>query len=411
VSEREKDSLNRGYPSRMRRLVAVTLAAAPGVLAWACGGQEFLLAIGGDDATAKDVVAEGPLQVDARDDAPDASMRDAADRDGSDATAADASGADALDAPKALDAEASLDVVESDVLDAAEDVPAHCSGAFVCAPSAPTGWAGPFELYAGSNPAPACEPGFSGATLNGNAGLAASPASCDCQCDVAQGLRCGSPPIVFSPTPTVCSTACASALLTPGACTTVDMQTQCHLTVAGAGIAIPAPPISSPGSCAVLAAVGVPPYSWATFARACGASASARADCKGSSACIPAPRAPFLTSVCIEQAGDVACPGTDFTTKYLYYGSVDDTRSCAMCTCGSVTGASCSGKLTQYMSADGGCGTAQTIYDLPLTCSPLQQPADLVLSVAAQNGSCKPSPPLATGSATPATPMTFCCTP
>jgi hypothetical protein len=394
----------------MRRLVAVTMAAAPAVLAWACGGQEFKLAIRGDDATASDVVAEGPLQVDARDDAPDASVRDVVDRDGSDATTVDASAADAPWAD-ARDSDASPDAVESGVVDAAEEIPAHCGGVFVCAPSAPTGWAGPFELYAGSNPVPACEPGFEGAALNGSAGLLAPAASCDCQCDLPQGARCGSPSIVFSSTPTVCSTACTSANLTPGVCTTVDMRTLCHLTVTGAGITIPAPPIASTGSCAALSAVGVPPYSWTTYARACGASASARADCKANSVCIPAPRAPFLTSLCIEQAGDVACPGTDFTTKYLYYGSVDDTRSCATCTCGAVTGASCSGSLTQYSSADGGCDTEQTIYPLPDTCSALQQPADLRLSLTATNGSCKPSTPSATGSATPATPMTFCCTP
>jgi hypothetical protein len=382
VSERARGHANRGYSFRMRRLVAVSVAAAPAVLAWACGGQEFKLGVGGDDATT--------------------SLRDAGDRDNA---------SDAADTGHEPDGDASEDGVAADALDAAEEIPAHCAGAFTCAPSAPTGWAGPFELYAGSNPVPSCEIGFGGTTLDGNAGLSALAASCDCQCAPPQGLRCGSPPLVFSATPTACTTTCATAILTPGACTAVDVKTRCGLGITGAGVVIAAPPMSAPGSCAAVSTVTVPTASWATNARACSVSVASRADCKGSSVCIPAPSAPFLASVCIEQAGDVACPLTDFTIKHAYYGGVDDTRSCASCTCGAVSGASCSGTLTQYRSADGGCDTAQTVYDLPLTCSPIQQPADLILSVTPSTGGCKPSSPSATGTATPALPMTFCCLP
>jgi hypothetical protein len=160
-----------------------------------------------------------------------------------------------------------------------------------------------------------------------------------------------------------------------------------------------------------LAAVAVPIATWSTSARACGVSVvPARADCQGASVCVRSPSAPFRGGLCIEQAGDVACPAADYTTKYLYYGGIEDTRSCSGCTCGAVTGATCSGTLTQYTSTDGGCQTAQTIYDLPQSCSPLQQPADLMLSLTPSNGACKPSPVSAMGAAIPSKPLTFCCT-
>jgi hypothetical protein len=299
-----------------------------------------------------------------------------------------------------------------DALDAVEEVPAHCGGSFACAPAVPTGWVGPFELYEGSDPAPACESGFSGATLDGNAELSASAASCDCQCDMPQGLQCASPTIAFSSTSALCPTQCATATLTPGLCTTVDMKARCSLGVSGAPITVPTPAAPTQGSCAPVPTVGVAIPTWSTNARACGTTvAPARADCKGGNVCVPLPTSPFLTGLCIEQAGDVACPATDYTTKYLDYGGIDDSRSCSSCTCGPVIGATCSGTLTQYVSADGGCDTPQTIYALPQSCSPLQQPADVMLSLTPANGACKPSPVSATGAATPSTPMTFCCAP
>jgi hypothetical protein len=388
----------------MRWLAALALALAPAMLALACGGRAFILAPGDAEVTSSDAAVEVILEVGRGEDASDAG-RDAADREAFDAVPADSLSADAPDAAN------SPDVGGPDALDAAEEVPAHCGGPFTCIPAAPTGWAGPFELYEGSNPLPACELGFLGTTLDGNAGLSASAASCDCQCNLPEGVRCAAPTVTFSATSAVCPAACATETLTPGVCTAVDKRIGCGLGVTGATISVPAPAVAAQGTCAPLWTVGVPIATWSTSARACGASvASAHADCQGASVCVRAPSTPFRGGLCIEQVGDVACPATDYTVKYLYYGGIDDTRSCSSCTCGAVTGTTCLGILTQYNSTDGGCGTAQTIYDLPQSCSPLQQPADLMLSLTASNGACKPSPVSATGTATPSKPMTFCCT-
>jgi hypothetical protein len=391
----------------MRWLIAVGLGAAPVVLAVACAGPEFTLALRSEDATAKDV----DLEVGRGDESSDGKIVDVTERDASDASAIDGAGADAPDAADSMNAGDSVDVVGSDVLDAGADVPAHCSGVFECSPVVPTGWAGPFELYEGSNSAPACETGFSGSTLDGHAGLSAPAASCSCQCGAPQGLQCSSPTMTFSSTPTSCTTSCAAAILTPGVCTTVDMRTRCALGLTGAGMTVPAPAAPTQGSCAPVRIEGIAVATWATNSRGCVASVASRADCKVGSVCVPAPTSPFLAGLCIEQAGDVACPVTDYTTKYLYYAGITDTRGCSTCTCGAVSGASCAGSIDQYKSADAGCNTLQTIYDLPQTCAALQQPADLVLSLKASNGSCAPSVVSATGAATPTTPMTFCCAP
>jgi hypothetical protein len=375
----------------MRWLSALSSGAGAAALAIACGGEPFTIGLSGDDATATDAVVDVALEVGPED----------ASGDVSDARAADVHDAVVADAPLAFDAPAR---------DAFTDAPVHCGGA--CAPSVPGGWTGPFELYAGSSPSPMCGASFAGGTLDANAGLVAQPAACACTCDVAKGVQCSAPTTTFYASSTTCPlSSCFAVSLLDRACTTVDVTTACLLGVGGSFVSVPAP-APSLGSCTPVATVASPSLVWATNVRACGASvAPARADCAAGNVCVPVPSSPFQASVCIEQTGDVACPLTGYTAKYVYYGGVDDTRTCSTCSCGPVLGASCTGSITQFQSTDGGCTTAQTIYNLPLACAPLQQPSDLLLTLTASGGACKATPSAPTGSATPTMPMTFCCTP
>jgi hypothetical protein len=371
---------------------ALSSGAGAAALAIACGGEPFTLGLPVEDATATDVAVDVALEV---------GTEDASD-DLSEASTADVHDAAVADAPLRLDAPARDSV--------ADGLPAHCGGA--CAPAVPGGWTGPFELYAGSSPSPMCGAAFAGPTLDANAGLVAPPAACACTCDVAKGVQCSAPTTTFYPSSTTCPlTSCATVSLMDRACTTVDVTTQCLLGVGGAFVSVPAP-APSLGSCTPVATVASPSPAWATNVRACGVSvAPARTDCPAGNVCLPVPSSPFQASACIEQAGDVACPLTAYTAKYVYYGGVDDTRTCSTCSCGPVLGASCTGSITQFQSVDGGCNTAQTTYNLPLACAPIQQPSDLLLTLTASGGACKASPSAPTGSATPAKPMTFCCAP
>jgi hypothetical protein len=370
------------------------------VIVVGCGGAPFELATGGEDATASaDATADRP-------DLDSAAPEDAASERALDERALDAGLPDGRDA--SADRDASGDAAtEAGAMDAG---PAHCGGSFVCAPVVPSGWVGPFALYAGPNPSPVCGANFISAGLDGHAGLTAPPDTCACGCGSATGVQCSSPALTFYASMATCTlgTTCAGVTLTEGACTRLDMSTSCLL---GVFMSLPG---STPslGSCPGLGTTTAAPLAWTTNARACAVSQpTSPADCAAGSPCVPAPGAPYRAGLCIEQSGDVSCPAAGYTTKSLYYGGVDDTRGCSGCTCGSVTGASCSGSVTQFMSADAGCSTAQITYPLGQTCDPLQQPADVRLTLTPAGGSCAPNPVTPTGSATPSKAMTFCCAP
>ncbi len=364
----------------------------------ACGGSSFVFVPPTDDGGIGDATADNQ--------GPD----DAGPRDGSprDATA-DARGIHDATQGDALTLDAGTDVVE--------EPPTHCGGGFACAPPVPSGWKGPFELYAGAGTRPACDPGFSGTLVDGYVGLSAPPATCGCACGASTGVQCASPAINFYASSTTCSLsqACAAVMLIPGACTRVDVSSACG-TALGVAMSLPQS-TASLGSCAPVPTVSVPPLSWSTSARGCGAAQPpAQADCASGSVCVPAPSAAFKTAVCIEQAGNVAaCPSVDgalgYTSRFLYFTGANDTRGCSSCACGGVTGASCSGTVTQFQSSDGGCANSQIIYPLGQSCDPVQQPADIELAVTASGGSCAPGSTAPTGPATASTPITFGCTP
>jgi hypothetical protein len=387
----------------MRRLRVSALAAATAFALIACGGSSFVFTPVTEDASIVDAASDsreaddadsGPLE-----DAPHDATADVPDARGlHDATQGDA-----------VSFDANPDVVE--------EAPAHCGGAFACAPAVPAGWNGPFELYAGSNTAPACGAGFSGDMLDGNSGLSAAPASCGCTCGPSAGVQCSSPDLTFYASSTTCSLgeSCASAMLTQGACTQVDLSATCG-AVLSTVMSLPQSTASG-GSCAPVSTASVPPFSWSTLARACGAAQpETQADCAAGGVCVASPSSPFRSAFCIEQPGNQpTCPSIDgsvgYTSRFVYFATIDDTRGCTTCTCGQVTGASCSGTVTQFQSSDGGCDNGQIIYPLGQTCDPVQQPADLELALTASGGACAASPTGPTGSATPSNAMTFCCTP
>jgi hypothetical protein len=431
----------------MRWIVALSLGCTAGMLALECGGTAFTIDVGPADATSEgcsddvssDVSAVGDSAAsdvsvaddgDSSDVSPaDASVfsdvhtpLDAAFGDVSEAAQSDATDAGAIDA---ADASGARDAMGADArplsdasdADAEEASTPHCGGQFACAPVVPVGWTGPFELSAGATPSPMCGPNFSGPMLNGNSGLSAQPASCGCTCNPTQA-PCPATVVEFYASSSICGTVgaapCASVTLTPGVCTTVDALQTCLAGVAGVVMTIPA---SSPsqGSCTPIPNMLVPSYAWATGMRACSPSVVAQpADCPTGNLCLPAPAAPFTASLCVEQAGDTACPSADpstgYSVKHLYYGGVDDQRGCSACSCPAASGPSCAVTLNQYGSTDGGCSGMPVSYGAG-RCLPVQQPADLQVAPTASIASCAASMTTPTGSATPTKPTTFCCTP
>jgi hypothetical protein len=140
--------------------------------------------------------------------------------------------------------------------------------------------------------------------------------------------------------------------------------------------------------------------------------ALAQVDCPSGSVCAPKPIQPYEdTSLCIAQVGVVACPAADYTNRYVSYGGAKDLRRCTDCSCGPVTGSSCTGYVDVTPSSSSGpcTGTSSVRYNLPQGCAPVQQPGDFHASVTAQPGTCTPNAPVPAGAAAPAVPTTFCC--
>jgi hypothetical protein len=134
------------------------------------------------------------------------------------------------------------------------------------------------------------------------------------------------------------------------------------------------------------------------------------ADCPSGDICVPVPGASFGASLCVGQAGDVACPGPDYTRKALYFTGANDTRGCSDCTC-KASGSCAAGQVTQYSTTDGTCGGSGNIFGAPFTCYPLGSSTDVKYTATPTLGSCTPSAPTATGTATGTGAYTVCCTP
>ncbi len=386
----------------MRWLVASCFGGWAAALVPACAGEPFTLGSALDAAAVSDAESEASSDVGSRDATEDVAN-----------ARFDASVADAFGSRDATNRDAPLLLDVLGQSDTADEPLAHCGGRFACAPAVPVGWMGPFALYAGSPPLPACGPNFYGPALDGYAGLTAPAAVCTCACGPPQGVQCSSPAVSFYGSSATCATLgalpCGSASLIPGACTPVDVTRSCGALL-GNTMTLPTSTVS-PGNCMPLGTVAVARFTWATNARACGSSiALTQADCAAGTVCAPVSTTPFQRAVCIAQSGDVACPLSGYTTRSVYYARVDDSRGCPGCSCGPVTGASCTNSIDQFTSSDGGCTTRQTTY-LAGRCQPVQQPADLQLTVTASGGACAPDAGAPVGSATPAGVMTYCCTP
>jgi len=373
----------------MGRLTTVLLVAAGvGVGAVACGGSAFTVgggADGGPDGTS--------------------SLPDGA----GDAPGADAPVEASADAPTetSTGSDAQTDAVE-------EPPPVTCAGAFACVPAVPGGWSGPVELYAGATPAPSCTASFASA-YDGNAGLSAPPGTCSCSCG-APNTECGVPGLSFYVQAAgVCpASACSTSTLPAGACTTLSDTSGCGTPFTSAISA--SAPVVEPAGCTPQPSSSRAPPAWATYAQACSSTTAVVAgNCGSGAVCAPKPAAPYGATLCISQAGDLACPlpsgGAGYTAKQLFYGNADDQRTCTACTCGSLAGATCSATFEAYASTNGSCTGGGDTYAAPFSCEAVDQPADFRVTITAQNGACGASQVTPTGSATATDPTTFCCLP
>jgi hypothetical protein len=128
---------------------------------------------------------------------------------------------------------------------------------------------------------------------------------------------------------------------------------------------------------------------------------------------VATPPAPFA-KVCVFQAGATTCPAGAYSVASVFYGGVSDSRACSGCSCGTPAGTSCTGAQVQGFSVNTGTcgGTAVTISSGPCeTVGVTIEGEEEITAPTANNGTCTPSGGQASGTVTPATPTTVCCTP
>jgi hypothetical protein len=298
------------------------------------------------------------------------------------------------------------------------DSPFDSGDCTTCVPPVPSGgWQGPEELYSGAGAPPACGTSFkSTPSYDGFASLDAPAAICSlCTCGSPTGVTCSSVAAEFF-SDSSCSTACSSATtasLANGACTSVTADlSSCSATLGGPYLEISTPKADS-GFCPPSKEIpAIIPLSWGTQAQACRPSGGTSGSCSGGAVCVP-PSDPLYSNYCVHQKGDLACPGTGYPSKFLFYGGDVDSRSCTTCSCGGVSDEVC--ELSQVDAYSDSCLTETDVFTpLPEMCTSVPTGTtslEYKVTITALPNSCTASGGTPKGAATPTEPTTFCCTP
>lgn len=315
-----------------------------------------------------------------------------------------------------------------------------CEADFACVPSSvPSGWTGYFALYDGP-PAgdPGCLPAFPTSTYLGNSQINAPPASCStCTCGSPSGQKCE-----VNGTVDVADATCGTTNVCEGAVTPPTGWTGTCFGINGLGAGVVScgpqtdmtcksgnqpcnvsellgPVIVTGGTCAPSTQTPVSPtVSWDNAGEACGDAQPTGKGC-ATGLCLPKPKAPFQSGMCIMHTGDTGtCPAGVFTQKHVFYdpSATQDTRTCSPCACGSASGATCSATVNVYSSTN--CTGLIATLNATTTagdCKNLSSnPAVAGFSATfttPSGGNCAATGGQPTGMAVPQSPTTFCCIP
>jgi hypothetical protein len=148
----------------------------------------------------------------------------------------------------------------------------------------------------------------------------------------------------------------------------------------------------------------LPTPTWGTDVRACGGAQPLPEGCNGSDICTPV--APGDAKMCIQHAGDVACPDAFYAEKHVAFESFVDTRACSGCSCGAAS-STCGGKVNFTTNSctillasvnAGGCGDKDN-----------GSIAGNATYIPSPSGTCPPAGGQLSGSVNAQTPVTFCC--
>ncbi|HEY2370141.1 MAG TPA: hypothetical protein VGH87_27270, partial [Polyangiaceae bacterium] len=254
--------------------------------------------------------------------------------------------------PEALtgDAAAADAIVDAIVV---PDGPFDCNqvAGFECVASAPSGWTlVAFAAASGGTIPAGCSGAYAKDVAQGHAGLTVPPAQCGCTCPLAQAQNTTCPPLsVGGYSQNACNTGTLDQTLSASSvCADFGNPQGSLFATEGAP--------TSQGSCGTATpSKTLPALQWGNSFAACGYTAS-DADggaCEAGSRCVQAPSSAFTSQTCIEQTGDVACPGAPYTKKTVVMTGTSDTRDCSACAC-NASGGSCSATMSGYFQT--ACG-------------------------------------------------------
>jgi hypothetical protein len=325
---------------------------------------------------------------------------------------------DAYDSPDAAPPDAaSSDAASSSAKDSCPDPERMCK-------SRPIQWDGPWLLWSGPpDQAPECpDVGPTGVGWEGYDDLA--PTECEpCRCAASTGTCSLSPGLTAhdvlcedlgKPHQDISFDAKASW---KGEC---DSENPIDGKSGIVSLSVSAIEIHTNG-CSVVSTVprdrGALPSRWNTFARACAGSGWTSCDAFNGT-CVQ--KVPESFRLCIGHEGTMDCPSLgNWHDRHVFYGGVNDQRTCTECTCGAPAGEMCVGSLSVY--DDGSC-TNDAMGKFPMSsfkdsCFDILPPGMQLGSKSAAKpsyvaGACAPSPGKPSGGAVEKiAAMTFCCEP
>ena len=209
--------------------------------------------------------------------------------------------------------------IDAAVPDAAATVDAApCTGSSACFPTAPSGWTGPYELYDGPGPAPACGAAYVTTPFyTGNDQLVAPAASCSCSCGNPAGVTCSGVTLnAFGGISCNSAQSCNSVSLPPNTCTMVDFGA-CGFPYSTSATSSQA----QGGSCAPGAVnKNAPAPSWNQVAQGCiQTTTPTQGACGAGNVCAPNPDPGY--HICIVSNFNVPCPSGPYNTKRTVFES------------------------------------------------------------------------------------------
>ncbi len=280
---------------------------------------------------------------------------------------------------------------------------------YTCAPAPPPQWSGPVAFFVGTQgeALPECHAAWPTAVPGGSGTLDAPAAQCGaCGCDPPAGATCDAPELQVWDV-----AACQGTVLTTF---TIPVIGSCHSfggTSNTSSIASTVP--VSGGACPPTGGTAtVDPATWSAPALVCDGATLGAGCATAQQVCLRQPDAPFGTSLCVTQAGDIDCPIEHYTDKTVIYGSLADDRDCSACTCDGPTGITCQGLTNVYSNQSCTLGEVTVPNDgASCTEAPGLKSVRFTVSSGPDGGSCDPSGGQPTGAATPGDGTTVCCIP